>query len=161
MGTDSTKLRWWAVTGALALFTMVQSTPGVSSVDGNVRRSLPGYQSIQNLAQGVAEAKDKAKGISKDPERCFLTACCASFCGKSPGRAEESQGLHLCTCMLSSCSCQKPVEVQPNPDFFVSVEKESRSARTWREMAGDMEPRTPYLLDPLEKNNLKTSLKAV
>ncbi|KAM4875003.1 polycystin-1-like protein 1 [Thomomys bottae] len=63
--------------------------------------------------------------------------------------------------MLSSCSCQKPVEVQPNPDFFVSVEKESRSARTWREMAGDMEPRTPYLLDPLEKNNLKTSLKAV
>ncbi|XP_069870659.1 polycystin-1-like protein 1, partial [Dipodomys merriami] len=133
---------------------------GGQRTKGDVRRSLSDDQSIQDhLAQGVAEVN--AKCISTDQERCLQAACCPSFCGRSPVRTEESQDLHLCTCVLSPFCCRRPVEVQPNPDFFVSDKKESRPIWTRGGMAKAMESQTPYLLHPLEKNNLKTSSKAV
>ncbi|XP_012888396.1 PREDICTED: polycystic kidney disease protein 1-like 1 [Dipodomys ordii] len=59
--------------------------------------------------------------------------------------------LHIANCHLCSSSS---VEVQPNPDFFVSDKKESRPLWTPGGMAKAMESQTPYLLHPLEKTPL-------
>ncbi|XP_023373648.1 polycystic kidney disease protein 1-like 1 isoform X3 [Otolemur garnettii] len=154
MGTVCLGLGWRVLLGALPLFSWVQLTPGVSSKDGSVGGSRAAYRSGQDWpTQGMA--KEVAKGISGDQERCLQATCSLCF------HEEESGRLHLRHCHLSPPCMGEGVDVCASLVLSVQYKEYGCPPCDLQGQEEDPESRDPSLSASWEKNILKTTSKEV